>query len=140
MTQARAAEVMPPPVYMVTEEMINARDWSRGQRPFFSVDQVAKVFFGMSASWLRLKLKPDKKHPETWFVNPDGTRMDFRRNKPEQSDSSRVFALSDVEQMAWSLVRNGGIKPEKLGHVLHVVEAVAILYGLIDPSPAGLPG
>jgi hypothetical protein len=136
MTQDRAAAVLTVPAFMVTEEMINERDWSRGQRPFFSVDQVAKFFFAMSASWLRLKLKPDKDHPQTWFVNPDGTRMEFRRNKPGQADSSRVFTLADIEPMAWSLFRLEGIKAEKLGLVLHVVEAVALLYELIGPSPA----
>jgi len=137
MTQVRAAESILD-VSIVTEEMISERNWDRGNGPFFSVDQAAKMFFGMSASWLRLKLKPDEDHPETWFTHPDGRRMTFRRKDPERADSSRVFWLSDIGPMAWSLFRSDErFTAEKLGRVLHVVEAVALLYGLIEPSPAG---
>jgi hypothetical protein len=42
------------PAFMVTEEMIEGRDWARRQAPVYRVSEVAKVFFGMSESWLRL--------------------------------------------------------------------------------------
>lgn len=132
---------------MVTEEMIAERDWNRSQLPAFRVSEVAKVFFGMSESWLRLKLRPDESHPNTWFVNPDGTRMDFRRKDPENSNSERVFLLSDVELMAWSLVRFGSIDGLQLANILRIVQAVGVLYELIpaeapeEPeAPAEAPG
>jgi hypothetical protein len=138
MTDLRAADVtaLPDfPGYMITGEMIEARDWTRGALPVYHMNEVAKFFFAMSASWLRLRLKADEGHPETWFVNPDGTRMQFRRNDPNRATSARLFWLSDIEPMAWSLVRLGGIEAHRLGCVLRVVEAEGVLYELLPPSP-----
>lgn len=123
------------PAQMVTEEMINARSWARGQGPFYKMDETAKMFFAMSASWLRLKLRPDDEHPETWFT-VGGKRMDFRRKDPLKSDSARVFTLADIEPMAWSLFNYGSIDAIRIGQILRIVEATAILYGLITPPEA----
>jgi len=122
------------PALMVTEEMITERDWGRNQIPAFRVSEVAKVFFGMSESWLRRMLRPDETHPDTWFVS-GGQRMEFRRKDPGKTDSERVFLLSDVEQMAWSLFRFGAIKPRRLAQVLRLVEAEAHLFGLLTDEP-----
>jgi len=124
------------PAQIVTEEMINSRSWARGQGPFYKMDETAKMFFAMSASWLRLKLRPDEEHPETWFV-ADGKRMDFRRKDPLKSDSARVFTLADIPPMVYSLYgfgafdHNGGAI--RVGQILRIVEATAVLYGLITP-------
>ena len=125
------------PAFMVTEAMIDEREWGRSQVPAYRVSEVATVFFAMSESWLRLKLREDKDHPATWFVTMTGEKMDFRRKDPDKSDSERVFLLSDIEQMAWSLRRFGAISAIRFAHVLRVVEAQAILYGLL---PAAEPG
>jgi hypothetical protein len=138
MTDVMAAVEDIVPGFMVTEAMIDERDWTRGQAPFFRVDAVAKVFFGMSASWLRLKLKADKDHPDTWFVLR-GKKMDFRRSDPGKTDSSRVFTLADIEPMAWSLFTFGAIDAIRLGQILRIVQAVAILYELL-PVPSGEEG
>lgn len=122
------------PAFMVTEAMIDERDWGRSQIPAYRVSEVATVFFAMSESWLRLKLRDDKDHPNTWFTAPDGERIDFRRKDPDKSDSERVFLLSDIEPMAWSLHRFGAISAIKLAHVLRVVEAQAVLFGLLTPA------
>jgi hypothetical protein len=135
--EAAPGESAPP--LMVTEEMIDERDWSRGQAPFYRVDEVAKFFFGMSASWLRLKLRADEEHPLTWFVLR-GQKMDFRRNDPDKDDSSRVFTLADIAPMAWSLRYFGAITPLRLAHVLRIVEAEAYLYDLLKPPPPEDPG
>lgn len=128
------------PAFMVTEEMIDSRDWGRSQAPEYRVSEVAKVFFGMSESWLRLKLRPDDDHPETWFVLR-GSRMDFRRKDPGRWDSERVFLLSDIEPMAWSLRRFGAISAIRFAQILRIVEAEAHLYDLLAPSTAeGVPG
>lgn len=126
---------------MVTEEMIEERDWKRSQVPAFRVSEVAKFFFGMSESWLRLKLREDEDHPDTWFVNPDGTKMEFRRKDAERGNSERVFLLSDIEPMAWSLVRFGSIGGLRLAHILSIVQAVGVLYGLVpSEAPEDPPG
>jgi hypothetical protein len=132
MTEVKAAPEEVPLRFMVTEEMIDARAW-RGQGPFFHVNGVAQIFFGMSASWLRLKLKADKNHPDTWFVLR-GARMQFRRSDPDKSDSARVFTLADIEPMTWSLYKFGSIGPDRLARILRVVQAVAVLYGLLLPE------
>jgi hypothetical protein len=129
------------PAFMVTEAMIDERDWGRSQVPVYRVSEVATVFFGMSESWLRLKLRDDKDHPATWFTTMDGRKMDFRRKDPGKSDSERVFLLSDIEPMAWSLYRFGAFErhggARRIALILRVVEAEAFLYGLLDPSEPG---
>lgn len=132
MTQVEAVQEIPH--WMVTEAMINERDWARGAAPFFRVDAVSKVFFGMSASWLRLKLKADEEHPETWFTWPDGSRMNFRRSNADRSDSSRVFTLADIQPMTLSLYRYGSIDAQRLAMIYRIIQAVAILYKLMPPE------
>lgn len=124
--------------YMVTEAMIISRNWHRRQAPFFRVEEVSKAFFGMSSSWMRLKLNPDPEHPETWFVR-DGKRMEFRRLNPARAGSARVFTLADIEPMAYSLHDFGAIDSNRLVQILNIVQAMAKLYGLFDALPAG-PG
>jgi hypothetical protein len=116
---------------MVTEEMIRERDWDRKAGPFYRVNDVAKVFFGMSSSWLRLKMKPDGRHPDTWFT-VNGKPMDFRRLDPGKEDSARVFWLSDIEPMAYSLFALGWEDRARLDKILAVVRATADLYGLFE--------
>jgi hypothetical protein len=137
-TEVRAVPAEAAPAFMVTEDMIVGRDWGRNQVPVYRVSEVAKVFFGMSESWLRLKLRTDDAHPQTWFVL-HGQRMDFRRKDPGKTDSERVFLLSDIEPMAWSLRRFGVISPLRFAKILRIVEAEAYLYELLAPISAG-PG
>jgi len=123
---------------MVTEEMITSRDWDRRPGPFYRVNDVSKFFFGMSASWLRLKMKPDSKHPDTWFT-VNGEPMEFRRLDENKTDSARVFWLSDVELMAYSLFAFGWEDRDRLDKILAVVRATADLYGLFGDEPEGPP-
>lgn len=127
------------PERIVTDAMIESRSWRRKQAPKYRVEEVAKVFFGMSASWLRLKMSPDKEHPETYFTDEHGRRMEFRRSDPEKM-SARVFWLSDIEPMAESLLRYESIARIKYARVLNVVQAQAALYELFDDPPAGGDG
>jgi hypothetical protein len=124
----------PPPI--VTEAQIVSRDWGRGQIPAYSVHEVARVFFAMSNSWIRLKLTPDEEHPGTWFVHEDGSAMVFRRKDPGKPDSARQFLLSDIEVMARSLFRFHSIDGKRLAKILKVVKAQADLYGLLEAPEA----
>jgi hypothetical protein len=136
MTEVQAATETAPAA-MVTEEMIDGRDW-RGQAPVYRVSEVANFYFAMSESWLRLKMRADKDHPDTWFVK-NGHRMDFRRKDPDNSGSERVFTLADIEPMVYSLFRFGAIDGQRVGQILRIVEAVAHLYGLLTPSGEDSP-
>lgn len=126
------------PQYRVTESMIIARNWHRRQAPFFRVEETAKTFFGMSASWLRLKMAATPDHPLTWFVR-DGRPMEFRRADPAKPDSARIFTLADIEPMVASLLELGGIDSVRAVKILDIVYAMAALYGLFD-QPSGEPG
>jgi len=128
--------------HIVTQEMITSRDWHRKQVPVYKAEETARVFFGMSVSWLRRLLRPDDEHPETWFTYEDGTRIEFRRSQG-RSGGARNFWLSDIEDMAYSLLRYGAIDRAKLARVMQVVQAEAYLFGLFDdldtdpePEPA----
>jgi hypothetical protein len=123
---------------MVTEEMIASRDWDRKPGPFYRVNDVAKFFFGMSASWLRLKMKPDRGHPLTWFVVDDAP-MEFRRLDEEKTDSARVFWLSDIELMAYSLYVFDSIDQERLDLILALVRLTGRLYNLFGDDPQDPP-
>ena len=120
------------PAYMVTEAMIVSRDWRRKQAPFYSVHEVAKVYFAMSSSWLRLKLNPEPGRPEGSFLDEHGKAMQFRRRDPDKSDSARVFTLADVERMAYSLWELGDIDSVRLTQILNLVKCEAELYRLFD--------
>jgi hypothetical protein len=122
-----------PEKRIVTEEMIMARDWHRKPGPFYRVIEASKFFFGMSPSWLRLKMKADVRHPMTWFVY-DGRPMEFRRLDPDKSDSGRVFLLSDIEPMAYSLYRFDAIKEARFNKILGLIRDSADLYDLLDAS------
>jgi hypothetical protein len=105
----------------------------------FTVEQVARVFFGYSGSWLRLKMKPDKDHPDTYFVL-NGQRMEFSRQasygKPaearENDLSARFFTLADIEPMAYSLFSFGSISEEKLRAAIQLVKWEARLWHILE--------
>jgi hypothetical protein len=64
--------------------------------------------------------------------------MDFRRKDAARGDSERVFLLSDIEPMAWSLRWFGAITPVRLAQILRIVEAEAYLFDLLaQPLPEG---
>jgi hypothetical protein len=125
---------------MVTEAMLLSRDWERHQAPFFKVEEVAKVFFGMSASWLRLRMSADAEHPNSWFTYPDGRRIEFRRADPDKTDSARVFLLSDIEPMVDSLVKFGRINNARAVRIKEVVRAIAAVYNLFDAPGTAAEG
>jgi hypothetical protein len=70
--------------------------------PHFNVEETAKMFFGMSGSWLRFRMRPNDDHPSTWLVL-DGSPIEIQRKNPDDEQSHRVFSLADMEPMAWSL-------------------------------------
>lgn len=123
------------PVPVVTEAQILAQNWDRKPTPAYSVHEVAKLAFGMSSSWLRLKLS-DKQpgRPETSFVGADGRRMSFRRKDPANPMSARVFLLSDIEPMARSLHSFGDIDDDRLALILEFVIHQASLFDLSGPG------
>jgi hypothetical protein len=120
---------------LVTEKMIFDQKWERRQGPFYSVHEVAKVVFGMSPSWLRLKMTAKPERPMTSFVDAGGQAMTFLRRDPEDEVSARVFTLADFEPMARSLRSFGDISDERLDLIMQLVVVQAKMFGLIQNEP-----
>jgi hypothetical protein len=146
--------------FWVPCEWIEEQDWRRRADPRYSVHEVAKFFFAMSPSWLRLHLTVREGYPQTSFVldgqpmefarrplqckvckgrgKPKGTNLDCRNcegkgtvEPPDGQDTGRVFLLSDIEPMALSLRKLTFIDDGRLAHIIDVVIAEGTLYGLI---------
>lgn len=139
-TETMPAEGLAPPdrLFWVMPDMIPQDKYGRPKLKF-TVDQVAKFFFGYSGSWLRLKMKPDANHPDTYFVL-GGERMEFNREasygKPaearENDLSARFFTLADIEPMAYSLFAFGAITHDRLVAVINLVKWEARLHGTLE--------
>jgi hypothetical protein len=71
-------------------------------KPAFTVHETAKLFFGMSSSWLRLLMRPSDDFPMSRLVL-DGKPIEIRRKYPEEDESARLFTLADIEPMAHSI-------------------------------------
>lgn len=92
----------------VTEEMFRQRE----RAPEFSVQEVAEVFFGHSATWLRKKLW---ERSQVW--------------QPSRSDAGhRQFGLHQIEDLAHLLLGEGVLKPLPFAMVIRHVKASAIQY------------
>ena len=99
--------------YWTTPDMI------KSGRPTFVPDYVAKVFFGMSASWIRQHLS-------------NGYEIDGVRFEPSRSPGGlRAFTLHDVERWAHLLARQKVITGQQLGQAVTVVRDIARVHRFI---------
>lgn len=87
--------------FWVTSDMIPL-DRHGLPEPNFTVHETAKLFFGKSSSWLRLRMRRTDDYPASWLVL-DGVPMEIRRKDPDDPGSARLFVLSDIEPMARSM-------------------------------------
>jgi hypothetical protein len=105
--------------------------------PHYSVQEVAKFFFGRTADWLRWRYlsdeKTDKKtgeitpakHPDGYFVL-DGVPLE-----PKKSLTGyRWYTIADVERMAHALAQNGAIDGWQLDNIVNLVKAAASVQTL----------
>jgi hypothetical protein len=106
--------------------------------PNFSMQEVAKCFFGHDADWLRWRIRPDKPKSDGTQAFPngcfvlDGKAMEFKRKpSPNGSTTARFFTLADVERMAHALAQNGIIDGMRLSVIIIQVRACAKLYGVM---------
>lgn len=102
-------------------------------KPRFSVQEVAKCFFGKGADWLRWRSRPDSKgnHPHGYFIL-DGKPMDFKRlpsADPDQA-TARYYTLADIERMAHALAQQGAIDGTRLAHIVLMARTCARLYNV----------
>lgn len=113
--------------------------------PRFSVQEVAKSFFGQSADWLRWRMRPSRprsdevsSHPEGYFLL-DGKPMDFKRLKVNpnskkagdpNASTARYYTLADIERMAHALGQQGVFSGQEVAHVVLMTLCCARLWGI----------
>lgn len=90
--------------------------------PTFTVSEAAKVFFGMSAAWLRWRDK------EGAFVL-NGKKVGQTRIK--QANDRRVYTLSDIELIVHALGQRDMLDGRRVALALRVVKSLAQLYGYL---------
>lgn len=110
-------------------------------KPIFTVQEVAKFFFGRSSDWMRWRISPDKpastmseadkakwvpKYPHGMLVL-DGQPLPERRTK----SNYRYYTLADVERMAHALKQHHAIDGATLNTTISIVRAVAEQYRII---------
>lgn len=99
--------------------------------PAYTVQETAKLFFGMGPDWLRWRYRPAKSFPQGYFVLDDVV-LEPKRT----STGNRYYTLADVERMAHALVENGAIDGAKFSIILQLVLLQAVLHRVIEePTP-----
>jgi hypothetical protein len=108
--------------------------------PHFSVQEVAKFFFGNGPDWLRWRMRPDDKkikdeqgnvtiikgkYPDGYFIL-DGKPMEHKRTEA----GARYFTLADIERMAHALAQGGHIDGAQLSNIVVLVKTCAKVYGV----------
>lgn len=90
------------------------------REPHFTVSEVAKFFFGMSAHWVRWRERKGD-----FFL--DGEAVGSHRT-PE---GARYYTLSDVEKMAHALAEKDNLSVDQLTNALLLVQAEARVWGYL---------
>lgn len=101
--------------------------------PAFSTSVVAGVFFGRSAAWLRVKMRPHENSPSGNLVL-DGKPLIIGRSDSDD----RQFTLVDIERVAHALYQQGGITRDRLASALATVIACAVSHGILE-APWAMP-
>lgn len=103
-----------PDRFMISEDM----DLTR---PVYSTAEVAKVFFGKSAAWIR------------WRERDGDFTLDGQPIVVSRAQSNiRKFTLLDVERMIYALSQRRVLQPPAVKLALHIVRCEAKLYGVLD--------
>lgn len=95
--------------------------------PHFSVQDVAKFFFGNGPDWLRWRMRADNERgrPDGYFLL-NGKPLEFKRTEA----GARYFTLADVEKMAHALAQEGGIDGLQLNYIVTLVKTCAKVHGV----------
>ena len=130
---ARAKQEVVEDRFYLHDEMFPKGNTGRLE-PNFSVQEVAKTFFGRKADWLRWRYKSDQnprkpdlpaKHPHGFFV------LDGEPLEPKTTEAgARYYTLADIERMGHALAQNGAIDGDTLEHVVEVCVNVALLHNI----------
>jgi hypothetical protein len=116
------AGIVPPDGrrFWITEDMIT-RDKNGAPNPWFGTHTVASVFFGRSAAWLRVRMRPvEGEWPDSQLVL-DGKPLEIFRSR----GNDRQFSLLDIERAAHALLENGSGSLDRYRFAL-TIQAVVI--------------
>lgn len=110
-------------------------------KPIFTVQEVAKFFFGKSSDWMRWRIQPDKppakasdEEKANWVPRyPNGMLVLDGEPLPERRTKSnyRYYTLADVEKMAHALKQHNAIDGHTLNTAVSLVKYVAEQYRII---------
>lgn len=175
-------ELLDPGTEFFTDWKMFKKDDEGYPIPAFTVNEVAKFFFGKTPDWMRWRIRnrffaglPEEDCPhgvlvptgaikrsgapvmemDWWFKKrtddgtwEDGSReddaffygraycsrckvVDYADHYRAQKGGARVYALSDVEQMAHALAQGGHIDGSTLASVIILVKTNARVYGYL---------
>lgn len=99
--------------------ILEGLDVSEG--PLFNITEVAKVFFGRTAYWIRWLDREDAFYLDDEYVG--GTRT---------QSGARSYDLSHIEKMAHALAQKNKINTQQLHNALMVVLLVAKIWNHIS--------
>jgi hypothetical protein len=112
-----AAGIVPPDGrrFWISEDMIERGD-DGAPTPWFGTHTVASVFFGRSAAWLRVRMRPTPDWPHSQLVL-DGRPLEIFRS----GSRDRQFSLLDIEQAAHALLQTGSLDRYRFAATIQVV-------------------
>lgn len=106
--------------YWLSDEMFSL-DKDGLPFPNFSVQEVAKNFFGKTPDWLR------------WRERKGSFKLNGEDILPRRSEEgNRRYTLADVERMAHALADNGAIDGMDLTIVIMLIKWMGRLYKVIE--------
>lgn len=118
-SQSTQSHIVVTDVRLPADHMIlDGIDVSEG--PHYTVSEVAKVFFGKSAHWVRWRER------EGFFVL-DGEEVGSQRSQ----SGARRYDLADIEKIAHALADKNAINGGALTNALIMVQANARIWGYL---------
>jgi hypothetical protein len=99
------AGIIPPDGrrFWITEDMVTY-DPGGKPSPWYGTHTVAEVFFGRSAAWLRVRMRPTDEWPDS-HLTLDGQPLGIFRSE----SGDRQFSLLDIERTAHALFEKGSL-------------------------------
>jgi hypothetical protein len=94
------------------------------REPLFTVSEIAKFFFGRSAHWVRWQ--EGQGH---FTLTKDGEKVPVGDRRTESG--ARVYALSDVEDIAHALAEHQAINGRQLNDVMLILSTNARIWGYL---------
>jgi hypothetical protein len=105
-----AANLLPPDGrrFWLLSYMVGHDEKTGEPKPSFGTNTVAVVFFGRSAAWLRVRLRPSADYPHSRLAL-DGRPLQVYLSRSKD----RKFSLLDIERAAHALIADGSLDQDR---------------------------